>query len=146
LTSINLPSHHGTDDRAILISRTNGPLVFGGKFPLVRHGRSWLTLGYVLATMLAQGLHDHGDPGHRESPAGPGCNEPRTHVESHPEPLAAPHLDDCLACQYRAQSHWIELAAPRIGPTLVAATPEPPRDQAAPAPTLRRSGRAPPRV
>ena len=112
----------------------------------MRHGRSWLALGYVLATLLAQGLHDHGEQARPPIPAGLGCNEPRTHVESHATPLVAPHLDHCLACQYRAQSHWVDLDTPAVGSTLVAATPEPPRQHAAPAPILRRSGRAPPRV
>ena len=114
--------------------------------PPVRHGRSWLTLGYLLATMLAQGLHDHGEPDRQPILAGPGCSEPRTHVESHPKPLVAPHLDHCLACQYRAQSHWVDPATPLVGVPQLATTSEPPHAQATPAPIPRRSGRAPPHV
>ena len=52
-----------------------------------------LTLVYVLATVLAQGVHDHGEASdatdaHHEA----GCNDPRLHLSGHPssDPTTAP--------------------------------------------------------
>ena len=68
--------------------------------------RGWLALLYVLATVLVQGVHDHG--GTDESAVAyhdPGCADLCPHVAGHPSPDLSHAPDYCLTCQYRATPH-----------------------------------------
>ncbi len=109
--------------------------------------RGWLTLLYVLATVLVQGVHDHG--GTDKSAVayhGPGCADLGLHVAGHPAPDLSHAPDHCLACQYRAEPHSCAPAppSPELSSISVAAVSSP---ALAPSSSLRRiSCRAPPRV
>jgi len=82
--------------------------------------RWWLSLAYILATMLALGVHDHdretGDP-ILESRG--DCEDPRPHVANHE---AAVHGDSptvCPSCQFRSQhSLWVMASRPQPGPSV----------------------------
>ena len=109
--------------------------------------RGWIALTYVLATLLAQGPHDHGreaEAGFLESPG--GCDDSRPHVAGH----EAPSLDDgpgvCASCHFRSQHAPADLVPlPIPGPGL--AIPRPPEaPKALPGSPLRARCRAPPRV
>ncbi|MBV8228926.1 MAG: hypothetical protein JO329_02970 [Planctomycetaceae bacterium] len=109
--------------------------------------RWWLALLYVLATVLVQGVHDHG--GTDESAVAhhdPDCADLCRHVAGHPSPDLSHAPGHCLACQYRAEPHSCAPAPPLPGrPSVSAAAVS--SLPLAPSRTLRRiSCRAPPRA
>jgi hypothetical protein len=81
--------------------------------------RWWLALAYALVTVLAQGLHDHGSAAADAGAAAESaCREGRPHAERARPSAGMRGVEDCLACQYRAEPH----DAP---PVPLFATPEP---------------------
>jgi hypothetical protein len=113
----------------------------------VRANRWWLALIYALATVVAQGMHDHGG-GADETVAQheAGCSDPRPHMAGHPSPESGHLPIDCPACQYRAEHHsYPYTSSPLVRPSVavsVEASPAPAR-----LPSIRiHSCRAPPRV
>jgi len=107
----------------------------------------WLTLMYALATVLAQGAHDHGDGSdttgsHHEA----GCNDPRLHLSGHPSTDAHDGPSHCLACQYRSEYHFWQAAPPSSSPSSLTASVEVPPPSALPGSFRLFSCRAPPRV
>jgi hypothetical protein len=77
----------------------------------VRVSRFWLVLLYVLATAMAQCVHDHGqDDEGAAAQHESGCADPRPHISGHWSPDLDDHRDDCLACQFRAE-HQSDLSA-----------------------------------
>lgn len=113
----------------------------------MRANRWWLALGYALATVVVQGVHDHGratDETAARHEA--GCSDPRPHVAGHPAPEAAHLLLDCPACQYRAEPHSWSFSLPSIDRPSVAAPGERPPAPARLRPLRLTSCRAPPRV
>jgi hypothetical protein len=72
----------------------------------MRANRWWLALAYALVTVLAQGLHDHGSaPSSADAAAEPACREGRPHAERARPSSGMRGVEDCLACQYRANPH-----------------------------------------
>jgi hypothetical protein len=66
--------------------------------------RAWISLLYVLATVVAQGLHDHGPRTEGSAAVGlPSCNDPHPHFAGHGAPEVLRGDLDCLACQFRAE-------------------------------------------
>jgi hypothetical protein len=79
----------------------------------LRSNRGWIALLYVLATVLAQGIHDHGESTdsvvtRHEA----GCDDPRLHLSGHPSADLSHGVDECPACQYRAGHHAFEFRPP----------------------------------
>jgi len=113
----------------------------------VKWGRWWLALTYTLATLLAQGVHDH-DQGTDEAvpESHVDCDEARPHATAHHvvDPSKAPA--SCPSCQFRAQvSFWNPASRP--GPGLVVSLPIAfDRTSDLPGSPLRTRCRAPPRV
>ena len=101
---------------------------------------------YVLATLMAQGLHDHG----READAlavesRGGCDDAGPHFGDHEVDDHRHAPPGCPSCQFRGQHSLAELAPrPRPGPGIAIppATDAPPPAPGAP---LRTRCRAPPR-
>ena len=114
---------------------------------LVRSSRWWLALLYILATVLAQGLHDHGggaDAAEVRHEA--GCDDSRPHLSGHWSPDLSHVQDHCLACQYRSQHQ-----TPTTSPAPFHLDRASPARSSRPPPTRsgslhRISCRAPPRV
>jgi hypothetical protein len=72
----------------------------------------WLTLMYALATVLAQGAHDHGvGPDESGTHHEAGCNDPRLHLSGHPSSDSHDDLSHCLICQYRSEYHFWQAEA-----------------------------------
>jgi hypothetical protein len=113
----------------------------------LRANRWWLALSYVLATVLAQGLHDHGR-GDDPSAAGheAGCADACRHVTGHPSDESGPDRADCPACQFRADHHSWAPCLPGQLRESVSVTDEAPRPLTLSGPTFRATSRAPPRV
>lgn len=107
----------------------------------------WLTLMYALATVLAQGVHDHGDgPDATGSHHEAGCNDPRLHISGHPSADGHDAPPHCPACQYRSEYHFWQAAAPSTSRSSLAASVEMPPSAARHGSFRRFSCRAPPRV
>ncbi len=110
----------------------------------MRLGRLSLVVGYVLAGLLAQGFHDHGEtPPTPVSTLAP-CQERRTHIESPVSTTAAPHPDDCLSCQLRSQSSLVATVPTDFHAELVATLDDTPNPTVQRVRTARPTGRAPP--
>src|SRR4051794_5086144 len=107
-----------------------------GEFPAVTEGELraryvGLTLLYVLATVLAQGVHDHGDGSdatgsHHEA----GCDDPRLHLSGHPSTASHHGPSDCLTCQYRSEYHFWQAAPAPTSQSSVSASVEIPNSSA----------------
>jgi hypothetical protein len=84
----------------------------------VKWGRWWLALSYVLATLLAQGVHDHdwrADASVLESKG--DCDDTRPHVAEHQVDGSLATSIDCPSCHFRGQYSLSELAPrPLPGP------------------------------
>ncbi len=107
----------------------------------------WLTLIYVLATVLAQGAHDHGvgsdaTGSHHEA----GCDDPRLHLSGHPSKECHDGPTHCLACQYRSEYHFWQAASPSSSRSSLAASIEVLPPSARPGSFRLFSRRAPPLV
>ena len=113
---------------------------------LVKPGRWWLSLAYVLATLLAMVGHDHA----RETAppwleAAGDCDDSRPHLGSHPADASPSGSADCPSCHFRAQYPLAEFAPrPVSGPGL-AIPPESGPASTLPGSPLRTRCRAPPR-
>ncbi len=106
-----------------------------------------LTLMYVLATVLAQVAHDHGDgsaatDSHHEA----GCNDPRLHLSGHPSTACHDGPSDCLACQYRSEYHFWQAEPASSSRSSEPASVEIPRSPTRPGSFRLFSCRAPPVV
>ena len=77
----------------------------------VRVSRYGWALVYLVATVVAQGVHDHGgaDAGAVQHEA--GCSDPRPHLSGHWSPDLGQDQDHCLACQFRANHHGLSLTS-----------------------------------
>ena len=113
-----------------------------------RNARWSLALAYLLATVLAHGAHHH----HRDAEEAAAlclasCQDARLHLSGHPAPRLNQHLDDCLACQLRADHQaWLGDDRPLFQRPGARGDNDrhPPRTR--PESTLRLSCRAPPRA
>ena len=111
----------------------------------MKWGRWWLSLAYVLANLLAQGVHDHGRGSDEFVLESSGeCDNSRTHVASHEvgDPAEAPSV--CPSCQFRSQHSLCSLAArplPGPGVAIPPATEPPSPPLGSP---LRAQSRGPP--
>jgi hypothetical protein len=77
--------------------------------------RFWLALVYGLATVLAQGVHNHaGSDDGRSVQHEAGCSDSRLHLSGHWSPDLSHAQDDCLACQFRANHHPWSLTVPTL--------------------------------
>ncbi len=113
----------------------------------MRQGRSWLVLLYALATLLAQGGHDHGhgpDSHSRPTVANIACDDAALHVEAHPTQGTAHPFDQCPACQFRAQNLAWFAREPADEPVAVELATELPRQTILAPSVLRANSRAPP--
>jgi hypothetical protein len=98
----------------------------------VRSRRFFLALLYGLATLVAQGLHDHGGERRGEAAAVglAGCEDPRPHFSGHGAPELKPVDLNCLACQFRgdhqAEASRVEVCStPTRRLTILVAVPRP---------------------
>jgi hypothetical protein len=114
----------------------------------VNWGRGWLSLASLLATLLAQGVHDHdhdrkADAAFVESMG--DSDDTRPHLGDHEVDgrLAGPI--DCPSCQFQGQHSLAEIAPrPWPGPSL-AIPPATDSPSTQPGSPLRTRCRAPPR-
>ncbi len=108
-------------------------------------GRWSLTMAYLLASLLAQGVHVHGSGSDRTVLEDKGnCNEARTHVADHDvaDPGDAPIV--CPSCQLRSQASFLE-ETPKPIPGLSVLVPiAASRPEPLPGLPLRTRCRAPP--
>lgn len=67
--------------------------------------RLWLTIAFALATLVAPGLHVHGD-GERETPEVlAGCEDDGVHLAGHTDAPDLSHVVDlCPGCQVQAEN------------------------------------------
>ena len=82
----------------------------------MKWGRWWLSLSYVLATLLAQGVHDHEratDDSALESNG--DCDDSHLHIADHKALHLGDSASDCLSCQFRGQ-HSLWATAPQPCP------------------------------
>ena len=79
----------------------------------MKRERLWLTLIYVLTTVLVQGMHHH-DHGWSDKSAvawyDRGYANLCPHIAEHPSPDSGHAPNHCLACQYRAEPQSCVLA------------------------------------
>jgi len=111
----------------------------------LRRGRFWLVLLYGVATLLGQGLHDHGPDSHPPpTVANIACEEAALHVEAHPAQNAGHPFDACPACQFRAQNLSCLDRVTAHAPVAVERAADFPPFKSHVSPVLRPTGRAPP--
>jgi hypothetical protein len=110
----------------------------------VNRRRIILALGYLLATLLAQGAHDHGAASSRsEQPAHPAAAEQGPHFCSAFVP-SQDSANACAACQFRGHHQASPLASPHPACLVAAIDCVETSPCWWPAPLLRLSTRAPP--
>ena len=114
---------------------------------IVKWGRWWFSLAYVLATLLAQGVHDH-DRGAEEPflESSGECDNTRPHVASHEVGTPDGSPGACPSCQFRSQH---SLSEPTDRPLAGLGVAAPPAAQPPSTPSgspLRPRCRAPPIV
>jgi len=106
-----------------------------------------LALVYVLATVLAQGVHDHGEaPDTTGSHHEAGCNDTRLHLSGHPSSVSHDAPSHCLACQYRSEHHFWQAAPPSQSQPSLAVSVDRSSPEAHPSSPRLISCRAPPRA
>ena len=111
----------------------------------VKWGRWWLSLSYVLATLMAQGVHDH----HRATDdsvleSNGDCDDSRLHIADHKVVDLGDSPSVCASCQFRGQhSLWAMVPQPLPGPGVAIPT-ETNRPSTHPGSPLRTRCRAPP--
>jgi hypothetical protein len=111
----------------------------------MRWSRWWPALGYVLATVLVQCVHEH----HGASEAArcdATCADDRTHLSGHTAPDSSHSLSDCLACHFCGEPHLWQIERPVYLRQSVTATAIELPSRAFSRPRLSISCRAPPRV
>jgi len=111
----------------------------------VKSGRWWLSLAYILATVLAQGVHDHGRASDDDLLESRGdCDEPRPHVAGHEVAGHGEGPTSCPSCHFRADHPlWAMAPRPLPGPS-VAIPIDFARPSTLPGSRLRTRCRAPP--
>jgi hypothetical protein len=100
---------------------------------------------YVLATVWAQGLHDH----HGSAAAArcaASCTDTRTHLSGHSAPDLGHSPADCLACQFRAEPQCGLLTYPILLPRRITVAVVTSLPAAASWPSRWIACRAPPRA
>ncbi len=114
---------------------------------LVKLVRWWLSLSYILATLLALGVHDHDrETADAVLESKGDCDESRPHVASHEQARHGESPTVCPSCQFRSQhSLWTMATRPQPGPS-VAIPIATSRPSTLPGSPLRTRCRAPPRV
>src|SRR4051812_48850883 len=79
----------------------------------VRLSRWWPASLYVLATVLAQCVHDHHGVTESATRCEASCADAQTHLSGHSARDLSHSPTDCLACQYRAE-HLSWLLSPPL--------------------------------
>jgi hypothetical protein len=116
---------------------------------VVRRDRwtAWLALIYTLATVFAQGMHDHGAAGEdrdHDPVVVHGCDDARAGIAGHHTPEPGHPPSDCPACQFRAQIHHWEAPSLLVAGSPARAHVDVNPARALPRRPLRPTGRAPP--
>src|SRR5438552_3022845 len=81
-----------------------------------------MVFAYLLATIVAQGPHDHGarEPAQDSATSGVGCHDPRPGMAGHATPAPQPPPADCAACAFRSNPPHSSASLAIVPPQLVA--------------------------
>ncbi len=108
--------------------------------------RRWFAWGFLIATIVAQGPHDHCQPANNFLEASGACDDPHSHWAGHEAPDQDSGPDFCPICQHRLQ-HLI--VAPTLRALVQSSSPAPVEAglvAVETGPPLRSRCRAPPSV